>query len=91
MSLADPQVPQGYQGHIQASTAAPLCLQEPAAEGTGRGQGAAGGSGVKECQVNALQQHTPRKPYRKNPESLGFRDAFANYIGRSRNKYSLYS
>ena len=38
-SLADPQVPLGYQGHIRESTAAPSCL------GTAVGRGPLGGAG----------------------------------------------
>ena len=71
-SLADPQVSHGYQGHIRASTAAPVCLQEPAAEGTGCGQGAADGRGrVKECWINALQQHTTEEALQEEPREPG--------------------
>ena len=63
-SLADPQVPLGYQGHIRKST--PECL-ESLQQRAWAGQGAAGGSGVKECQESALQQYTTEEALQAEP------------------------
>lgn len=70
MSLADPQVPLRHQV-TSRHTRQPQWAFRACSRGLRPWAGAAGGSGVKECRENALQQYTTEEALQAEPREPG--------------------